>query len=316
MTLIELYVPLVGLIFFGLILGSKLPKIVPSYLGKFLFWIGVPISNIAFLRAADLSGSIWIAPIFAWTAIFLGAGLAWAWINWQAYRNNGDRPHSLASNSAWSQPTQGSFILAAMVGNTGYLGYPVALAFVGTQYFAWALFYDFLGTTLGAYGLGVVLAAYFGRGVQSYWQLAEAVLINPTLWSFGFGLACRRLTLPNAVEVGLHQLAWTIVALSLVLIGMRLSQINSWHSLPQASISLGIKMLLIPLILGSSLSLFNLTGSIRLVIVLQMAMPPAFATLVIAEAYNLDRDLTVTALAAGSAGLFLTLPLWLWLFGV
>lgn len=315
MTLLELYVPLVGLIFLGLILGSKLPKILPNYLGKFLFWIGVPISNIAFLRSADLSGSIWIAPIFAWAAIFLGAGLAWAWINWQVYRNNSDRPHFPASNSAWSQPTQGSFILAAMVGNTGYLGYPVALAFVGTQYFAWALFYDFLGTTLGAYGLGVVLAAYFGRGVQSYWQLAEAVLINPTLWSFGFGFACRKLTLPNAVEVSLHQLAWTIVALSLVLIGMRLSQINSWHSLPQASISLAIKMLLIPLILGSSLSLFGLTGSTRLVIVLQMAMPPAFATLVIAEAYNLDRDLTVTALAAGSAGLFLTLPLWLWLFG-
>lgn len=315
MTLIELYVPLVGLILLGLILGSKLPKIVPSYLGKFLFWIGVPISNIAFLRSADLSGSIWIAPIVAWTAIFLGAGLAWAWINWQAYGNNRDR-HSPASNSAWSQPTQGSFILAAMVGNTGYLGYPVALAFVGTQYFAWALFYDFLGTTLGAYGLGVVLAAYFGRGVQSYWQLAEAVLINPTLWSFGIGFACRRLALPNVVEVSLHQLAWTIVALSLVLIGMRLSQINSWHSLPQASISLAIKMLLIPLILGSSLSLFGLTGSTRLVIVLQMAMPPAFATLVIAEAYNLDRNLTVTALAAGSAGLFLTLPLWLWLFGV
>ena len=75
-------------------------------------------------------------------------------------------------------------------------------------------------------------------------------------------------------------------------------------------------MLLVPLILGSTLSLFGVTGSTRLVIVLQMAMPPAFATLVIAEAYNLDRDLTVTALAVGSAGLFVTLPIWLWLFGV
>jgi hypothetical protein len=202
-----------------------------------------------------------------------------------------------------------------MVGNTGYLGYPVTLAFVGTQYFALALFYDLLGTTLAAYGLGVVLAAHFGRGVQSHWQLIQALLINPTLWSFGFGLACRQLPLPTAVEVSLHRLAWTIVALSLVLIGMRLSQLNSWHSLPQASISLGIKMLLVPLILGSSLSLFGLRGSTQLVIVLQMAMPPAFATLVISEAYNLDRDLTVTALAAGSAALLVTLPIWLWLFG-
>ncbi len=322
--LLELYTPLVGLVLLGLILGSKLPKVVPAYLGQSLFWIGVPISNVVFLRRADLSGPIWIAPIVAWVAILLGAGLAWVWINWQAYledkgrgrdRERGnDFRRSNALSSAWSQPTQGSFILAAMVGNTGYLGYPVTLAFVGTQYFAFALFYDLLGTTLAAYGLGVVLGAHFGRGVQSHWQLAQAILINPTLWSFGFGLGFRHLALPTAVEVSLQGLAWTVVALSLVLIGMRLSQLNSWHSLPRASISLGIKMLLVPLILGSSLSLFGLSGSTQLVIVLQMAMPPAFATLVIAEAYNLDHDLTVTALAVGSAGLLVTLPIWLWLF--
>jgi len=50
------------------------------------------------------------------------------------------------------------------------------------------------------------------------------------------------------------------------------------------------------------------------VMVLQMAMPPAFATLVIAETFNLDRDLAVTALAAGAIILLLTLPIWLWVF--
>lgn len=326
--------PLVGLVLLGLILGSKLSKVAPAYLGQFLFWIGVPISNVFFLRRADLSGPIWIAPIVAWIAILLGAGLAWGWINWQAYledkskggwgageqegREAGGQENGYVRSNVprpvWSKPTQGSFILAAMVGNTGYLGYPVTLAFVGNQYFAFALFYDLLGTTLAAYGLGVVLGAYFGGGVQSNRQLAQALLINPTLWSFGFGLAFRQLPLLPIVEISLHRLAWTVVALSLVLIGMRLSQLNSWHSLPRASISLAIKMLLVPLILGSSLSLFGLSGSTQLVIVLQMAMPPAFATLVIAEAYNLDRDLTVTALAVGSAGLLVTLPIWLWLF--
>ena len=306
--ILEIYVPLVVLILFGLILGSKLPKAIPAYLGQFLFWIGVPISIVAFLRGADLSGPIWIAPAIAWVAIFLGALLACVWINWHAYLKK------TVPKPFWSQPTQGSFLLAAMVGNTGYLGYPVTLAVVGTQYFAWALFYDLLGTTLGAYGLGVVLAARFGSGVHSHWQLAQAILINPALWSFGFGLVFRQIPFPRLVELSFHGLAWTMVALSLVLIGMRLSQLNSWHSLPRASISLGIKMLLVPLILGSSLSLFGLTGSTRLVIVLQMAMPPAFATLVIAEAYNLDRDLAVTALAVGSLGLLVTLPVWLWLF--
>jgi hypothetical protein len=78
--------------------------------------------------------------------------------------------------------------------------------------------------------------------------------------------------------------------------------------------SLGIKMLLVPLILGTTLPLFGLTGATAQVIVLQMGMPPAFATLVIAETFNLDRDLAVTALAAGSIVLLVTLPIWLWLF--
>ncbi len=235
--LLELYLPLVGLSLLGFILGGKLPKVFPAYLGKFLFWIGVPITIVAFLRKADLSGPIWIAPVIAWAAILLGAGLAWAWIKRQAYLKK-------SVPTSWSQPTQGSFLLAAMVGNTGYLGYPVTLAIVGTQYFGWALCYDLLGSTLGSYGLGVALAARFGRGVQSHWQLAQVILINPALWSFGFGLGVRNLPLPTVAEQVLHELAWIIVALSLVLIGMRLSKLNSWRNLPRAAISLGIKMLL------------------------------------------------------------------------
>jgi hypothetical protein len=46
-----------------------------------------------------------------------------------------------------------------------------------------------------------------------------------------------------------------------------------------------------------------------------MAMPPAFATLVLAEVFDLERDLAVTTLAVGSIGLLLTLPIWLLLFG-
>jgi hypothetical protein len=95
---------------------------------------------------------------------------------------------------------------------------------------------------------------------------------------------------------------------------MRLSQLDSWSNLKQASVSVVIKMLVIPLILGIGLLQLGITGLPRLVIVLQAAMPPAFATLVIAEVYDLDRDLTVTALAVGSSILLLTLPIWLLLF--
>ncbi len=303
-NLLELYVKLVGFILTGFILGRKLPSNTSTYVGQFLFWVGVPISIIGFLLQTDLSGQIWIAPIIAHLAILLGALLAWLRIKAQAH----------FTKSVPQQATQGSLILAAMVGNTGYLGFPITLAMVGKEYFAWALFYDMLGSLFGAYGLGVVLGAKFGSNIQNHIQIAKVIFINPALWSFGFGLLLRQVALPVPVVFCLEKLAWGAVALSLMLIGMRLSQLNSWHKLPQAGSSIFIKMLLVPLILGSTLSLFGVTGNAAQVIVLQMAMPPAFATLVIAETFNLDRDLAVTALAMGIIVLLFTLPVWLWLF--
>lgn len=245
-----------------------------------------------------------MSPDIAYLAILLGAFLAWLAIKAQVYFRN----------PVPQQSTQASLILAAMLGNTGYLGFPITLAIVGKEYFAWALFYDLLGSFPGAYGLGVLLAARFGGGIYNDWQIARAILINPALWSFGFGLLFRQVTIPTAAEFCLEKFAWSSVALSLMLIGMRLALLKSWRSLPQAGMSLGIKMLLVPLILGSILPLFGLTGPIAKIIVLQMAMPPAFATLVIAETFNLDRDLAVTALATGAIVLLVTLPVWLWLF--
>jgi predicted permease len=307
----KLYLTLIGWVGLGLILGHRLPKSVPLRLGKFLFWVGVPLSIMAFLRQADLSASVWAAPLTAWVAMLLGASLAWLWIKLVS-------AHSSRNSQPLQPPTQGSFLLATMVGNTGYIGYPVALALVGPQYFGWAVFYDTLGSTLGAYGLGVVLAAYFGRTADSSSvqpiRLLQALIQNPALWSFWIGLGLRSVSLPAAGEQSLKAIAWTVVALSLVLLGMRLGQITSWQNLRQASVSLAIKMLLIPLLIGISLPSFGISGLPRLTIVLQVAMPPAFATLVLAEAYNLNRELTVTTLALGSVLLLLILPIWLALF--
>lgn len=306
--LLTLYQWLIGGVLIGWILGRKLPAIVPYYLGKILYWAIVPIAIIAFLRKADLSGSIWIAPLAAWAAILLGAGLAWMGLYWQSRIPKFNiLPQSL--------PAQGSFLLASMVGNTGYIGFPVSLALVGPQYFGWAVFYDGLGTVIGAYGLGVALAARFGMGKQDPWQLVAVSLTNPALMSMVIGLMVRNIAVADPIEQGLHAIAWASVASTLVLMGMRLSQLHSWRYFQPASVSLAIKMLIVPLVLGYGLMLLGLTGSPLLVLVLQMATPPAFATLVLAEAFNLDRELAVTNLAMGSTLLLLTLPIWLFLFG-
>ena len=299
--LFNLYLPLVGWTVLGWLIGRYLPKTAPTHLGRFLFWFGVPVSILAFLRGADLSGQIWIAPIIAWVAILLGAGLAWLWSRHQP---------------TWSKPTQGSFLLASMVGNTGYLGFPIALALGGQQLFAWALFYDMLGTTWGAYGLGVILASRFGSGTQSRSQLTLALLKNPALWSFALGLSSRNVPLPGWLEASLHQAGWSAIVLALILIGMRLGQLPSLSRLDSATVSVAIKMIVVPLTVSLSLPFLSISDAAKHTIFLQMAMPPAFATLVLAEAYGLDKHLAVTSLAIGSIGLLFILPIWLWLFSL
>lgn len=320
--LTQLYLPLIAWVGGGWWLGHVLPPVIPYHLGKFLFWVGVPLSILGFLRQADLSASVWIAPITAWIAVGTGLGLAGAWLQMQQIwqRHAGSVHHRWKPGlqrllgTPLQPPTQGSFLIASMFGNTGYLGYPIALALIGPQHFGWTVFYDTLGSGLSSYSLGVVLAAQFSSRIARPAQLFVALINNPALWSFWLGLGLRNVTLPEPIEQGLHHGAWAVVGLSLLLLGMRLSQLTSRRYFLPALVSLTLKMLIVPLLIGIGLSLWHITGIPRLAIVLQAAMPPAFATLVLTEAYDLDRDLTVTTLALGSGLLLLTLPLWLLLF--
>ncbi|XHX80001.1 MAG: AEC family transporter [Stenomitos frigidus ULC029] len=311
-NLLTIYVPLLGWTLVGWVGGRLLPATVSTALGKFLFWVGVPISIVAFLRHAELAASLWLAPVVAWVAMLLGVGVSW-WLSGRSPLRTVCLPLPL------TQQTRGSFLLAAMLGNTGYIGYPIALAFVGSRDFAWSLFYDLLGSTPGAYGLGVAIAAHFsrekadGEALSKQWQAAHTMVKNPALWSFGLGLSYRNVPMPPLLENSLRGVAWLVVALSLVLIGMRLSQLSSFKHVKPALLSVGIKMLLVPLLVGMGLWMLGVTGLVYRAMVLQMAMPPAFATLVLAEAYDLDQELTVTALIIGCLVLVLLLPFWLWL---
>lgn len=301
--LLSLYLKLVSGVLVGWILGKILPSKIPKAIGIFLFWVGVPMGMVIFLRRADLSGGIWLAPLLAWLAIFLGAILARGWI------------HLKTPN--WNQATRGSFILASMFGNTGYLGYPIILALTGDQYFGWAVFYDLFGTTLGAYGFGGVFAAFFSehRIAITLKHLLLSAIAKPIWWAFAFSLWFRQITLPQPVEITLMRIGWCIIGLSLILIGMRLSQLQPWRQWRSVSAGLIVKMLCVPLVFGIFLGLLGFSESLQLVLVLQIAMPPAFATLVVAETYDLDREIAVSSIAIGSLFLLFTLPLWIFLFG-
>lgn len=319
-VLLRLYGPIVLGVLVGVLMGQILGQLQPSRsplqrlyrrvplaLGKFLFWVGIPLSIIGFIRRADLSGQIYLAPVVAWGAILLGLLCSRLWV-W-------------GRGQDWPKPTQGSFSLAAMLGNTGYIGYPVVLLLpqLGPSVFGWAIFYDALGTLLGSYGLGAILASEFSGSPQvrsrpAWMGWSLEVVRNPIIWAFAVGLGLKLVPLPPWLDALLYGIAWTVVMLSLMLMGLRIQQLRTWRHLSRAGVAIAIKMLLLPLAVGLGLTALGIDGPPRLVMVLQAGMPSAFSNLVLAEAYDLDRELSVTCVGLSSVGLLLTLPLWLWGF--
>ncbi len=133
--------------------------------------------------------------------------------------------------------------------------------------------------------------------------------------AFVLGLALRQVEFPELLSLGLNGFAWAMVMLALVLMGMRLQQLDSWGALKTAAAASSIKMITIPLLVGMALTSMGIEGPPRLALVIQSGMPSAFAALVISENYSLNRDLAVTTVGLTSALLLFTLPIWLWGFG-
>ncbi len=331
--LVRLYATLIGWVSLGYILGKVLPKNTSTYLGKFLFFVGAPFSIISFLRRANLDGYILIAPITAWIAIAVGAGLAWIWIdlgvsderlraisrgvNIAGNLEEHPQEKAIALKSNWERGTQGSFMFAMMLGNTGFLGFPVVLSLVGAEHFSWALFYD-LSTVVGFNIFGTAIATHYGntKKKRGWGGTIKAILQSPAIWASTLGyFVFRTLPLPEPIDQIVKNGGWVVVTLFLIMIGIQLSKLTSLRNLKQGFTCLAIKMLLTPLVVGTGLMFFGVTGAPRLSLVLLMGMPPAFITTLMAETYKLDRDLAVTTVFLGCFLLLFTIPLWMWLFG-
>ena len=293
--LFQVYLPFLLWGFAGFLLVKILPPRWPEYLASFLFWVGIPLAILSFIRRAELSSNLWVAGLVAWGALLSGFVLASLW-----YRKV----------MPLSEKATQTLILSAGIGNTGFVGFPILLALVDVKYFGWAVVYDLLGTALGGYGLGPVLSGYWQGQSMNGQNLARSLVSNPVLLSFAFALLTVNVPLPRTLEAALQIAGFAAIDGSLLLLGMRLGQVKRWGSLLEVIPALLIKMLLVPLGLWAFLHLFGLSEPILSALVLQSAMPPAFATLVLAETYDQDRLLAVTAIAAGMGFLAITLPLW------
>lgn len=325
-TLLHAYVPLVLWTGLGLLLVPFLPDSFPRLLGRSLYWVGVPVQIFTLAHQTDFSVRATLVPAIALWAILAGLAIA-SFALWGLDRRSTppapEKPSTPdqsadSPNHLWHPASRrGAFLLASILGNTGFVGLAVVPTFIDEPYRGWVVLYSITHNVLGTYGVGVVLASFYGRSqAQNPWfTTVRDILTVPSLWAFGLGILSRPVVFPTLVEVGLQRSLWVIIPAALLLMGIRLRQIKGWQGLKMALVPTTVKTIGLPVVIGLTSSLLHLPDQPRLAMVLMAGMPTAFAGLILAEEYDLERELIASSIVVSTLTLFATLPLWLWLYG-
>lgn len=313
-TLIHAYTPLVLWTLLGLVLVRLLPDFIPRLLGRGLYWVGVPMEILGLARRTNFSQGTAFALLV--TVAVLLAGLSLTWLSLQGLNR------WFKGDSSWLQlqerSSQGSFVLSAMLGNTGFIGLAITPLLVSDQALSLVVFYSISQNLVGTYGIGVFLASYYGRQsnqANHWWLQVQDVLFVPSLWAFSIGFLTRNLEFPSLLEKGLRSSIWFVIPTAFLLMGIRLGQIKGWNGFRLALIPALLKVIVVPGLVGIGITLAGFSNASRLALVLMSGMPTAFGSLILAEEYDLDRELFASSIIITSVLLLLMIPCWLFLFG-
>ena len=312
-----------------------IPTNLPRLLGRILYWIGVPLQVWVLARRSNFDEAIWIPPLATVTVLLLGLVLAlsilqkWrqlkyaylyksiqiSWLNDLIYIFS-----SLPLTTKFFQRVipsnpagQGSFVLASMLGNTGFIGLAILPNFIAQDYWSWIVLYGVTHNLLGSYGLGAIVAKYFSRsktGKTRALQLVDLLKV-PSLWAFAIGYLTRNLSFPDTVETLVQHGVFIVVPSAFLLIGMQLGKLQGIKSLKSAIIPTTLKIFILPGLVAIGLTLLGVEGDGRLALVLMSGMPAAFANVILAEEYNLDRHISAGTILLSTMTFPLTLPFWL-----
>lgn len=309
-----------------MLLVRFLPNTFPHLLGRSLYWVGVPIEIFALAHQTNFDERARLAPFITMGSIVLGLGLGWASLQicqrWTVNRLSPRflkwlYPNGIEGDATPSFQQQGSLIICSMLGNTGFVGLAIVPFFVSVQDMSWAVLYSVTQNVLGTYGLGVLVASYYGHQGSNdnhWWTQLKDLFSVPSLWGFALGSLSRRLDFPELVESGLQASIWVVIPAAFVLMGIRLSQIHGWQSLRLAVLPSLLKTIAMPAIVAMFLTAIGITGDPRLALVLMSGMPSAFAGLILAEEYNLDGELVASSIIVSTAIFLLMIPAWIYLF--
>ena len=264
---------------------------------QYLYYLALPALIIVKIADTPLAGLGW--RFLAVNTLPLAAVMAAAWGLWKAGKVDWRLARLL--------------IIVSVLGNTVYLGFPVADMRLGSGAIGYAAIVSSVHNvfifTFGFLLMTLVcerdcpparFAGLIGRSVV-LWASVAGLLIA------GFGLR-----IPALLHGVLADLGKTTLPLSLFTLGVGLYGKRLAHNLPRIALVSGLKLLLLPLCYLLAAKAFGFTGLVSRVSFLEMAMPVAVMNYVVAREFDFDEDLVGQSILLSTLAFFPLLYVYDW----
>lgn len=262
-------------------------------LNAVIVYVGLPALVFQAVHPAPLGWDLAVVAGIAWAVSLVGFGVGY-----------------VASRMLrLTRPQAGALMLSAALGNTGFIGYPIALAILGPSGLVKAVFYDEFGTVAVLLTVGLAVAAAFGSAEERPRLLFELATF-PAVVALVAAVVLKQVAVPIQVSDWLDMLAKLVVPLIMISLGLSFRPRAVREYVKPVAVVAVIKLVALPLValaLGTAL-LHGDAGAMR-VAVLEAGMPSMMLTLVFGARFRLDIDLIASAIVVTTVAAVVAIPL-------
>jgi predicted permease len=206
-----------------------------------------------------------------------------------------------------SRPQVGAVVVAVLVVNTGYLGYPLSVALLGRDQLSTAVLWDVLvsgpSLLLGAFAVGAAFGTKAGETPRD--RVRAFFTRNPPLYAAILGLLAPGWLAPNLLVDASQALVVLILPIGFFAVGATLAEGAEHGELPMpppltppVALAVLIRLALAPaLLMLMAAPLIDLPATYRLL----AAMPCGLNGMVVSHAYGLDNRIVAEAITWSTA---------------
>ena len=207
-----------------------------------------------------------------------------------------------------------SLQLAGLIGNTSFLGIPIAIALLPTETINFTIGFD-LGTTMFSWIFGPYLLQETknNHSFLNCRKLVTSIFNSPASRGIIGVLVIYLFNLENIFEDFLWIPARIVIYIAIVVVGARLGIINKSKEIlipfkDNIKYSSLLKLLILPFFIFVFCKILNFDGTNTAALVLQAGTPSAISTILLAEAYKKQNDLAAKAFFTTTIFSMATIP--------